>query len=67
MKTQSLCFYQLEAKIILMLPAFESGADDYVTKPVKPRIFNSKVKAMLRRFLKDDIRRQYPLRGDGDQ
>jgi two-component system alkaline phosphatase synthesis response regulator PhoP len=35
--------------------AFESGADDYVTKPVKPRIFNSKVKAMLRRFLKDDI------------
>ena len=35
--------------------AFESGADDYVTKPIKPRIFNSKVKAMLRRFLKDDI------------
>ena len=35
--------------------AFESGADDYVTKPVKPRILNSKVKAMLRRFLKDDI------------
>ena len=30
--------------------AFESGADDYVTKPIKPRIFNSKVKAMLRRF-----------------
>ena len=35
--------------------AFESGADDYVTKPIKPRIFNSKVKAMLRRFLKDDL------------
>ena len=35
--------------------AFESGADDYVTKPIKPRIFNSKVKAMLRRYLKDDI------------
>ena len=35
--------------------AFESGADDYDTKPIKPRIFNSKVKAMLRRFLKDDI------------
>ncbi|MDC1029972.1 response regulator transcription factor [Flavobacteriaceae bacterium] len=31
--------------------AFESGADDYVTKPVKPRILNSKVKAMLRRFV----------------
>lgn len=35
--------------------AFESGADDYVTKPIKPRIFNSKVKAMLRCFLKDDV------------
>ncbi|MGB1970900.1 MAG: response regulator transcription factor [Flavobacteriaceae bacterium] len=34
--------------------AFESGADDYVTKPIKPRILNSKVKAMLRRFIHDD-------------
>jgi len=34
--------------------AFESGADDYVTKPVKPRILNSKVKALLRRFLSDE-------------
>ena len=34
--------------------AFESGADDYVTKPIKPRILNSKVKALLRRFLSDE-------------
>ena len=34
--------------------AFESGADDYVTKPIKPRILNSKVKALLRR-LKNDL------------
>ena len=33
--------------------AFESGADDYVTKPIKPRILNSKVKALLRRFQND--------------
>ena len=33
--------------------AFESGADDYVTKPIKPRILNSKVKALLRRFKND--------------
>jgi len=31
------------------LAAFDAGADDYVTKPVKPKIFISKVKAMLRR------------------
>lgn len=34
--------------------AFESGADDYVTKPIKPRILNSKVKALLRRTFKDE-------------
>ena len=33
--------------------AFESGADDYVTKPIKPRILNSKIKALLRRFNND--------------
>ena len=35
------------------IAAFESGADDYVTKPIKPRILNSKVKALLRRFKND--------------
>ena len=34
--------------------AFESGADDYVTKPIKPRILNSKVKALLRRLLNEE-------------
>ena len=30
--------------------AFDSGADDYVTKPIKPKVLVSKVKALLRRF-----------------
>ena len=33
--------------------AFDSGADDYITKPIKPRILNSKIKALLRRFKND--------------
>ena len=30
--------------------AFESGADDYVTKPIKPKVLVSKVKGLLRRL-----------------
>lgn len=29
---------------------FESGADDYITKPVKPKVLVSKVKSLLRRL-----------------
>ncbi len=33
---------------------FESGADDYISKPIKPKVLISKIKALLRRFKEDD-------------
>ena len=33
---------------------FEAGADDYITKPIKPKVLVSKVKSLLRRLKKSE-------------
>lgn len=34
---------------------FEAGADDYIAKPIKPKVLVSKVKALLRRLKEDEV------------
>ena len=39
------------------IAGFESGADDYITKPIKPRVLISRIKALLRRK-KSDLKQE---------
>ncbi|OFX29727.1 MAG: DNA-binding response regulator [Bacteroidetes bacterium GWA2_32_17] len=32
------------------IAGFEAGADDYITKPIKPKLFITRIKALLKRF-----------------
>jgi two-component system, OmpR family, alkaline phosphatase synthesis response regulator PhoP len=34
---------------------FEAGADDYIAKPIKPKLLISKVKSLLRRLKEDEL------------
>jgi two-component system alkaline phosphatase synthesis response regulator PhoP len=37
------------------IAGFEVGADDYITKPIKPRVLTSRIQALLRRHRNEEI------------
>ena len=37
------------------MAGFDAGADDYITKPIKPKVLTSKVKSLLRRIKEDEL------------
>lgn len=50
LKTVIILFLTARNEDYSQIAGFDAGADDYVTKPVKPRVLTSRVKALLRRF-----------------
>jgi two-component system alkaline phosphatase synthesis response regulator PhoP len=36
------------------IAGFEAGADDYITKPIKPKVLVSRIKALLRRYKNEE-------------
>lgn len=49
LKDVFISFLTARAEDYSQIAGFEAGADDYITKPIKPRVLISRLKAMLRR------------------
>jgi two-component system alkaline phosphatase synthesis response regulator PhoP len=49
-KNSLILFLTARSEDYTQIAGFESGADDYVTKPIKPRVLISRIKALLKRY-----------------
>ncbi len=52
-KNTLIVFLSARSEEFTQVTALDIGADDYITKPVKPRLLLSKIKSLLRRYQKE--------------
>lgn len=57
LKNVIITFLSARSEDFSLIAGFDAGADDYITKPIQPKILLSKVKSLLRRT-KSDISQQ---------
>jgi two-component system alkaline phosphatase synthesis response regulator PhoP len=54
LKDSIITFLTARGEDYSQVAGFDAGADDYITKPIKPKLLISKVKALLRRLKDED-------------
>ena len=50
LKDTMIAFLTARSEDYSQIAGFDVGADDYITKPIKPRVLSSRIKALLRRL-----------------
>lgn len=50
LKNSLIVFLTARAEDYSQIAGFDAGADDYITKPIRPKLFITKIKAILRRY-----------------
>jgi len=49
-----IAFLSARGEDYTQVAGFNAGADDYITKPIKPKLLKSKIKSLLRRISQDE-------------
>lgn len=49
LKNTMICFLTARGEDYSQIAGFDAGADDYITKPIKPKLLSSRISAVLRR------------------
>ncbi len=55
LKNTIVAFLTARGEDYSQIAGFDAGADDYITKPVKPKVLISRAKALLKRYRSEDI------------
>ncbi len=54
LKNTIVAFLTARGEDYSQIAGFEAGADDYITKPIRPKVLTSRVKALLKRYHSND-------------
>lgn len=55
LKNSIVAFLTARGEDYSQIAGFEAGADDYITKPIKPKVLISRAKALLKRYRSEDV------------